>query len=124
MSAKASLAPPPGRAVATARCRLDRRRPGAAIPRSTAAGFLLSNRQGRRGSRPRSVMHNAYIIEIQDEAVGIAAREGRGFRFHAAAHAFQTLDGRLFSSLQQAHRAALAVQRAVGGGGARTGSGR
>jgi hypothetical protein len=58
-------------------------------------------------------MHNAYIIEVQDEAVGVAAREGRSFRFHAAVQAFRQLDGRLFASLQQANRAVQAVQKAA-----------
>jgi hypothetical protein len=69
-------------------------------------------------------MRNAYIIEIQDEAVGIAAREERGFRFHAAAHAFQQLDGRLFPSLQQANRAVRTVQRATAGVESRAGGAR
>ena len=53
-------------------------------------------------------MRNAYIIEIDDEAVGIAARDSGGFRFHAALHAFSGLDGRLFPSLKEATRAARA----------------
>ncbi len=54
-------------------------------------------------------MHNAYIIEIGDEAVGIAARDRGGFRFHAALHAFNGLDGRLFPSVKEATRAARAL---------------
>jgi len=51
-------------------------------------------------------MRNAYIIEINDEAVGVVARDGGGFRFHAALQTFNRLDGRLFPSLRQASRAA------------------
>jgi hypothetical protein len=29
-------------------------------------------------------MFKAYVIEIHDEAVGIAARDDSGYRFHAA----------------------------------------
>jgi hypothetical protein len=111
-----------GRKTRSARCCGGRRRhPGAVVLRSPAAGFLLSNRWGRRRPQLGQTMRNAYIIEIQDEAVGIAAREGRGFRFHAAANAFQQLDGRLFPSLQQANRAVQTIQKAAGGGGARAG---
>jgi hypothetical protein len=54
-------------------------------------------------------MHNAYIIEIGDEAVAIAARDVGGFRLHAALRACSGLDGRLFPSLGEATRAARAA---------------
>jgi hypothetical protein len=54
-------------------------------------------------------MRNAYIIEIDDEAVGIAARDRGGFRFHAARGAFSGLEGRLFPSLKDATKAARAL---------------
>jgi hypothetical protein len=57
----------------------------------------------------RDPMHNAYIIEIQDEAVGIAARDRGGFRFHAAVHVVSRLDGQIFPSVREATRAARAV---------------
>jgi hypothetical protein len=56
-------------------------------------------------------MHNAYIIEIDEEAVGIAARDGQGFRFHAAIHAFSGLDGKVFPSLRHATSAARALTK-------------
>ena len=59
-------------------------------------------------------MHNAYIIEIDDEAVGIATRDHGGFRFHAALQAFGGLDGQLFPSLKEATRAARALLNADG----------
>ena len=59
-------------------------------------------------------MRNAYIIEIDDEAVGIAARDDGGFRFHAALQAFSGLDGQLFPSLKEATRAARAMLNGVG----------
>lgn len=57
----------------------------------------------------QNIMANAYVIEIDDEAVGIAAREESGYRFHAAGHAFNTLDGQLFATVRQAAAAARAL---------------
>ncbi len=54
-------------------------------------------------------MANAYVIEIDDEAVGIAARDETGFRFHASAHAFNALDGQVFATVRQAAAAARAL---------------
>ena len=54
-------------------------------------------------------MFKAYVIEIDDEAVGIAARDDSGFRFHAAEHAFNALDGQLFPTLRHATAAARAL---------------
>jgi hypothetical protein len=54
------------------------------------------------------IMFNAYVIEIDDEAVGIAARGESGYRFHASAHAFNALDGQVFSTVRQAAAAAQA----------------
>jgi hypothetical protein len=64
---------------------------------------------GPRPARRDSDMHNAYIIEIGEEAVGIAARDRGGFRFHSALHALNGLDGRLFPSVLDATRAARAL---------------
>ena len=57
-------------------------------------------------------MHTAYIIEIDEQAVGIAAPVKGGFRFHAALHAFNRLDGAYFGSVREATRAARAVAAA------------
>jgi hypothetical protein len=54
-------------------------------------------------------MHKAYIIEVDDEAVGIAARDRGGFRFHSALHALNGLDGRFFATVLDATRAARAL---------------
>ena len=72
-----------------------------------------TSEQGPRRAR-RNDMHNAYIIEIDEEAVAIAARDAGGFRFHAALHAVNQLDGRLYPSLREATRAARAVINAGG----------
>ncbi len=51
-------------------------------------------------------MSDTYIIEVSSEAAGIVVRDKRGFRFFAASHRFNQLEGRLFSSAREAERAA------------------
>ena len=53
------------------------------------------------------VMSTAFIIEVQSHAAGIVVRDGRAYRFHAASHDFNPLDGREFRSPGEAHKAAL-----------------
>lgn len=56
---------------------------------------------------------NYYIIEIRSRSAGIkvqaglVVRDGRGFRFFAATHAFDHFDGQLFANPKAAERAAL-----------------
>ena len=57
----------------------------------------------------RSFEFDAYVIEVQGQTAGIVARDGRGYRFHAATHPFNSLDGRNFASPLQAEKAALAL---------------
>jgi hypothetical protein len=57
----------------------------------------------------RTVMSNAYIIEIQDRAAGIVTRDGRGFSFFSSERAFDSLEGRVFRSIREAERAAQAL---------------
>jgi hypothetical protein len=58
-------------------------------------------------------MSDNYIIEIRPNAAGITVqagivvRDGRGFRFFAATHAFNPLEGHLFRSPKEAEKAAL-----------------
>lgn len=54
-------------------------------------------------------MSHAYIIEFDEIAAGIIAPDGQGFRFHHADRIFTALEGRRFSSYQQAERAARAL---------------
>jgi hypothetical protein len=59
-----------------------------------------------------SAMSDNYIIEIRPTAAatvqaGIVVRDGRGFRFFAATHAFNPLEGHLFKNPREAERAAL-----------------
>lgn len=51
-------------------------------------------------------MSDTYIIEVSSEAAGIVVREKGGFRFFAATHRFNPLEGRIFSSARDAERAA------------------
>lgn len=46
------------------------------------------------------------LIEFDDEAVGLAVREGSGYRFFAAVPALRGIDGRFFRSLKQLRQAA------------------
>jgi hypothetical protein len=58
-------------------------------------------------------MSDNYVIEIRSKATGISVqaglvvRDGRGFRFFAASHAFNPLDGHLFRNPREAEKAAL-----------------
>lgn len=52
-------------------------------------------------------MRDTYIIETRKGAAGIVVHDGRGFRFFAAAHEFNSLEGQVFSTPRQAEAAAL-----------------
>ncbi len=58
-------------------------------------------------------MSDTYIIEISSQAAGIVVRNPDGFRFFAASHRFNALEGRLFRNAREAERAAT---RLVNGG--------
>ena len=60
-------------------------------------------------------MSDRFIIELNSGAVGIVVRDCGAFRFYAANHAFDRLEGRLFSTPQAAHKAAVRHQAARGG---------
>lgn len=51
-------------------------------------------------------MSDTYIIEVSSEAAGIVIRDKAGFRFFAANHRFNQLEGRLFRSAREAERIA------------------
>jgi hypothetical protein len=60
-------------------------------------------------------MSHAYVIEINEEAVGLvvlqsggAARE-RGYRFYAARPSYRAIEGRIFGSPGKAQKAAVAL---------------
>jgi len=54
-------------------------------------------------------MSDSYIIEVSSEAAGIVVRDKSGFRFFAATHRFNLLDGRVFKNAREAERAASQV---------------
>lgn len=56
-------------------------------------------------------MSDAYVIAIGDDAVGIIARETRGYRFYPAKNSFQALEARVFDSVELAQNAVLDFRR-------------
>lgn len=65
-------------------------------------------------------MSDVYLIEVNDEAVGLVARdpEAKAYRFHAALKSVFTLDGQLFPTPSDAQRAARHVLESRGRGAA------
>jgi hypothetical protein len=51
-------------------------------------------------------MSDNYIIELHSGPAGIVVRDGRRYRFFAASHAFNALDGHLFKTPKDAEKAA------------------
>jgi hypothetical protein len=58
-------------------------------------------------------MSDTYIIEVASQAAGIVVRDPDGYRFFAATHRFNPLEGQLFRNAREAERAA---RRLVTGG--------
>jgi hypothetical protein len=56
-------------------------------------------------------MSDTYIIEVSSQAAGIVVRNPDGFRFFAASHRFNALEGQLFRNAREAERAALELAR-------------
>ncbi len=62
-------------------------------------------------------MTDAYVIEIDEDAVGLVVRESRGssrdqgYRFYASLKGFQSLEGKIFSNPESARRSAKAVSK-------------
>ena len=53
-----------------------------------------------------SEMSDSYIIEVSSQAVGIVVRNPDGYRFFAASHRFNPMEGQLFRNAREAERAA------------------
>ena len=51
-------------------------------------------------------MSDTYIIEVGSQPAGIIVRSGSGYRFFAASHRFNSLEGRIFRNAREAERAA------------------
>jgi hypothetical protein len=51
-------------------------------------------------------MSDSYIIEVASEPAGIVVRLPEGYRFFAASHRFNRLEGQVFRNAREAERAA------------------
>ncbi|MEN3285748.1 MAG: hypothetical protein V7634_48 [Bradyrhizobium sp.] len=51
-------------------------------------------------------MSDTYIIEVSSQAAGIVVRDRGGYRFFAATHRFNALEGQVFRNAREAERAA------------------
>jgi hypothetical protein len=56
-------------------------------------------------------MSDNFIIEISSQAAGIVVRDDDGYRFFAASHRFNAMEGQLFRSADEAERAALRLAK-------------
>jgi len=52
-------------------------------------------------------MPDTYIIEVGSQAAGIVVRDANGYRFFAASHRFNRIEGELFRNAREAERAAM-----------------
>jgi hypothetical protein len=52
-------------------------------------------------------MSDTYIIEVSSQPAGIVVRNPDGYRFFAATHRFNRLEGQLFRNAREAERAAI-----------------
>ena len=59
-------------------------------------------------------MRNGYLLEIDHRDAGLLVREGDAYAFLAISAAFQALDGKVFSSVPDAERAARRLVRRGG----------
>jgi hypothetical protein len=51
-------------------------------------------------------MSDTYIIEVRSQVAGIVVRDPEGYRFFAASHRFNPLEGQVFRNAREAERAA------------------
>ena len=58
-------------------------------------------------------MSDTYIIEVHSKAAGIVVRNPGGFRFFAANHRFNALEGQLFRNAREAERAAFQFAQGI-----------
>jgi hypothetical protein len=52
---------------------------------------------------------DTYIIEVRSKAAGIVVRDQGGYRFFAATHDYNRLEGQLFRNAREAERAAMQI---------------
>jgi hypothetical protein len=55
----------------------------------------------------RKEMSDTYIIEVRSQTAGIVVRNPDGYRFFAASHRFNPMEGQLFRNAREAERAAI-----------------
>ena len=72
--------------------------------------FPVVGRAVELGAR-NGKMSDTYIIEVSSQAAGIVVRNPDGYRFFAATHRFNPLEGRLFRNAREAERAAIHLAR-------------
>ena len=56
-------------------------------------------------------MSDNFIIEVHSQAAGIVVWNPDGYRFFAATHRFNPLEGQLFRNAREAERAAIELAR-------------
>lgn len=56
-------------------------------------------------------MSDIFIIEVSSKAAGIVVRNPEGFRFFAASHRFNRMEGQLFRNAREAERAAIRLAK-------------
>jgi hypothetical protein len=52
-------------------------------------------------------MSHTYIIEVASQPAGIVVRDTAGYRFFAASHRFNRMEGQVFRNAREAERAAI-----------------
>ena len=60
-------------------------------------------------------MSDTYIIEVSSQPAGIVVRDSGGYRFFAATHRFNALEGRLFRNAREAERERSSSPAAISG---------
>jgi hypothetical protein len=86
----------------------DRRLSAVALLIADSSQPSAFNETGVVGDGPaKGIMSDNYIIELHSGPAGIVVRDGRQYRFFAASHAFNALDGQLFKTPKDAEKAAL-----------------
>ena len=58
-------------------------------------------------------MSDTYIIEVGSQPAGIVVRAPEGYRFFAASHRFNQLEGQIFRNAREAERAARQLAAGV-----------
>ncbi|WP_119422248.1 hypothetical protein [Desertibaculum subflavum] len=66
-------------------------------------------------------MSEAFVIEVDGEALGLAVRDGRRFRFISSQPLLQQIDRKLYPSLRALRSAATEVYRSLTAGRRRPG---